>query len=63
MLSLDRFRHLLGPTGEELSEEELRELRQQMHLLAEVIVEAASRRVECSDVRQTETNDEPEGAN
>ena len=41
MVPMDRFRELLGPDCE-LDEEELRELRRQMHLLARVIVEAAS---------------------
>jgi len=41
MLSIDRFRELLGPDCE-LDEGEVRELRRQMHTLAEIIVDAAS---------------------
>jgi hypothetical protein len=41
MLSMNRFRELLGPDCE-LNEDEVRELRRRMHMLAEIIVEAAS---------------------
>lgn len=41
MLPMDRFRELLGPDCE-LNDEELRELRWQIHTLAELVVELAS---------------------
>jgi len=46
MLSLERFRKLLGEAGDELTEAEVRELRAQMRVLAEVIVDAASRKLD-----------------
>ena len=44
MLSIDRFRKLVDPGGQ-LDESELRELRQEIHNLAEVLVEIASDRL------------------
>jgi len=38
---MNRFRELLGPNCE-LNEDEVRELRRRMHMLAEIIVDAAS---------------------
>ena len=38
---MNRFRELLGPDCE-LNEDEVRELRRRMHMLAEIIVDAAS---------------------
>ncbi len=46
MLSIERFRKLLGDAGAELTEAEVRELRAQMRVLAEVIVDAASRKLD-----------------
>ncbi len=51
MLPMDRFRELVGPdTG--LSEEELRELRQQLHSLAQILVDLASDRLARNQARQ-----------
>jgi hypothetical protein len=44
MLSIDRFGELVDPGGT-LEEEELRALRQEIHNLAEVLVEIASDRL------------------
>lgn len=44
MLPMDRFRELVGPEAG-LSEEELRELRQQLHSLAVILVDLASDRL------------------
>jgi hypothetical protein len=44
MLSIERFRELVDPDGR-LDETDLRELRQQMHNLAEALVEIASDRL------------------
>ena len=44
MLSMDRFRELVDPGGT-LGEAELRELRREIHNLAEVLVEMASDRL------------------
>jgi len=41
MLSIDRFRDLLGPDCE-LNDDEIRELRWQIHSLAELVVDIAS---------------------
>jgi hypothetical protein len=41
MLSIDRFRELLGPDCE-LNDDEIRELRWQIHSLAELVVDIAS---------------------
>lgn len=41
MLSIDRFRDLLGPDCE-LNDDEIRELRWQIHSLAELVVDMAS---------------------
>ena len=41
MLSIDRFRELLGPDCE-LNDDEIRELRWQIHGLAELVVDMAS---------------------
>ena len=41
MLSIDRFRELLGPNCE-LNDDEIRELRWQIHSLAELVVDMAS---------------------
>ena len=44
MLSMDRFRELVDPSGT-LGEAELRALRREIHNLAEVLVEMASDRL------------------
>ena len=44
MLSIDRFRELVDPSGT-LGDAQLRELRQEIHNLAEVLVEMASDRL------------------
>ena len=49
MLSIDRFRELVDPGGT-LGEAELRELRREIHSLAEVLVEMASDRLSKSQV-------------
>ncbi|MGB5162936.1 MAG: hypothetical protein WBP10_06245 [Thermoanaerobaculia bacterium] len=49
MLSIERFRELVDPDGR-LDEPDLRELRRQMHNLAEVLVEIASDRLSKSQV-------------
>jgi len=49
MLSIDRFRELVDPGGH-LGEAELRELRQDIHNLSEVLVEIASDRLSPSRV-------------
>ncbi|NNE48464.1 MAG: hypothetical protein HKN37_17565 [Rhodothermales bacterium] len=41
MIPLDQFREYLGPECA-LSDDEVREIRRQLHLLAEAIVDAAS---------------------
>ncbi len=51
MLPMDRFRELVGPDTR-LSEEELRELRQQLHSLAKILVDLASDRLTRHLVRQ-----------
>jgi len=49
MLTIERFRELVDPNGS-LDETNLRELRQQMHNLAEVLVKIASDRLSKSQV-------------
>ena len=49
MLPLDQFRKLVDPSGT-LGEAELRELRREIHNLAEVLVEMASDRLSKSQV-------------
>ena len=49
MLSIDRFRELVDPGGT-LGETELRELRREIHNLAEVLVEMASDRLSTGQV-------------
>ena len=49
MLPLDQFRELVDPSGT-LGEAELRELRREIHNLAEVLVEMASDRLSKSQV-------------
>ena len=44
MLSMERFRELVDPSGT-LGEAELRALRREIHYLAEVLVEMASDRL------------------
>ena len=55
MLSMDRFRELVDPGGQ-LGERELRELRQEIHNLAEVLVEIASDRLHASQVNDIMTS-------
>ena len=52
MLSMDRFRELVDPSGT-LGEAELRALRQEIHNLAEVLVEMASDRLSTDQVIDT----------
>ena len=49
MLSIDRFRELVDPSGT-LGEAELRALRREIHNLAEVLVEMASDRLSTGQV-------------
>jgi uncharacterized protein YqgV (UPF0045/DUF77 family) len=49
MLSIDRFRELVDPGGT-LGEAELRELRREIHNLAEVLVQMASDRLSTDQV-------------
>jgi uncharacterized protein YqgV (UPF0045/DUF77 family) len=49
MLSMDRFRELVDPGGT-LGEAELRNLRREIHNLAEVLVEMASDRLSTDQV-------------
>ena len=49
MLAIERFRELVDPDGR-LDETDLRELRQQMHNLAEALVEIASDRLSKSQM-------------
>jgi len=49
MLSINRFRALVDPNGT-LGDAELRELRQEIHNLAEVLVEIASDRLSSTQV-------------
>jgi hypothetical protein len=49
MLSIDRFRELVDPSGT-LGEAELRNLRQEIHNLAEVLVEIAADRLSSNQV-------------
>jgi len=49
MLSIERFRELVDPSGT-LGETELRALRREIHNLAEVLVEMASDRLSRSQV-------------
>jgi len=51
MLSIDRFRELVDPYGT-LGEAELRNLRREIHNLAEVLVEIASDRLPNSQVNE-----------
>lgn len=59
MIPLDRFRELLGPECD-LDDEEVRKLRRQMHVLAEIIVDAASATLG-SEIREPEAPDRPAG--
>lgn len=51
MLPMDRFRELVGRDSR-LSEDELRELREQLHSLAEILVDSASDRLARHLVRE-----------
>lgn len=59
MIPLDRFRELLGPECD-LDDDQVRKLRQQMHVLAEVIVDAASATLG-SEIREPEAPAWPTG--
>ena len=55
MLSIDRFRELVDPDCD-LGGTELRRLRQEIHNLAEVLVEIASDRLNASQVNDIMTS-------
>ena len=55
MLSIDRLRELVDPNCD-LGETELRRLREEIHNLAEVLVEIASDRLNASQVNDIMTS-------